>query len=107
MSQLYPDIERLHSNINSKLLFKKIDADIMDVLPATIKDWYLMRRREDFYDYVCDHMEDYKESGVLDRVSVYINVAVVTQNINNYTLVISYRQKDSLNTTTLRYSFNK
>lgn len=107
MVSYYPNIIRQHVNINSKLLFYKIDKIVMDVLPATSIDWSLLRRREDFIDYVGEHLALHEDNGELDRISVTIESepTKVSVNVKKHTLVIQYRQSECLNTTTLRYSF--
>lgn len=107
MASYYPNIIRQHSNINSKILFNKIDKIVMDVLPATSIDWSLLRRREDFVDYVREHLSFHEDNGELDRISVNIESepSNVSLNVKKHTLVIRYRQNECLNTTTLRYSF--
>ena len=107
MADYYPNIVRQHNNINSKLLFNKIDKVVMDVLPATSFDWSLLRRREDFIDYVREHLAIHEDNGELDRISVTIESepTKVSPNIKKHTLVLRYRQNECLNMTMLRYSF--
>ena len=96
-----PEISIRKKNINSKILFKEIDAFVQDAIEGISK----ANRSGDNITYILEMIEQWLQTFVeADRISRFKIIKRTTKN-KNLQVYVSYTQRHCLNTTSIEYEF--